>query len=201
MNPIVVAVCVILWLYILRVLTRAELHAWRFLWGCMGLFIFLMLVVQPILTLPLARSVSALAGAVGSLTNTFSAYFKYGIIYVPAATGSITLQVDFECSGIIEVMAFLSLLAFFNVYSRTEKIMVGIVGFALMVLFNALRIMIICLSVHFFGINAYYITHMFVGRLFFYAFSVLLYFYVFTKPQIVQMKIGNFAYGHSKTNS
>jgi hypothetical protein len=27
--------------------------------------------------------------------------------------------------------------------------------------------------------------------------SVLLYFYVFTKPQVVQMKVGNFSYGRT----
>ena len=29
----------------------------------------------------------------------------------------------------------------------------------------------------------------------FYALSVMMYFYVFTKPQIVRMKIGKFKYG------
>ena len=129
------------------------------------------------------------------------AYFKYGIIFIHTGVSSITLLIDFECSGIIEIMAFLSLLAFFNVYNISEKIMVGIGGFCYIMVCNALRIVLICLSVHFFGMGAYYVVHTFIGRIFFYALSVWLYFYVFTKPQIIKMKVGNFAYGSDKVNS
>lgn len=188
----------VLWLLVLAILSRAKLPAWRFLWGSMGLFILLVVLVQPVATQPLARAVSAVAGVVGSIGDTFTAYFKYGIIFIKTATGSLTLTVDFECSGIIEIMAFLSLLTFFDVYSRLEKVIVGIAGSAAILLFNALRIVIICLSVHFFGVGAYHVAHTIVGRLFFYGFSVLLYFYVFTKPQVVKMKVGSFSYEHNK---
>lgn len=200
MNPVFLLAAAALWFYLLRVFRRAELHAWRFLWGSMGLFVLLMLGVQPWLTHPLARYVCGLAGVVGRLTGTFTAYFKYGILYIPVAGNSVTLQVDFECSGIIEIMAFLSLLAFFNVYRASEKVLVGIIGFAYIMLCNALRITIICLSVRLLGVDAYYIAHTFVGRIVFYLFSVWLYFYVFTKPQVVQMKVGRFSYELPKTD-
>ncbi len=201
MNPIFIVAIVALWLYMLRAFRRAELHAWHFLGGSMGLFIFLMVVIQPMLAQLLAQCVSAMAGLVGSLTNTFTAYFKYGIIYVPSFASSITLRVDIECSGIIEIMAFISLLAFFNVYSTSEKLIVGILGFCYIMVCNAMRITIICLSVHFLGTGVYYIVHTFIGRIFFYVFSVLLYFYVFTKPQIIKMKVGSFAYEHPQADS
>ena len=95
---------------------------------------------------------------------------------------------------------FLSLLLFFDVYSRYEKIMVALIGIVYLMLANALRITIICFSVHFFGISAYYVVHSFVGRIIFYVLSVLLYFYVFTKPQVIHMKVGNFSYGNSGKN-
>ena len=110
-----------------------------------------------------------------------------------------TLLIDFECSGIIEIMAFLSLLIFFNVYNWSEKLMIGIGGFCYIMLCNVLRIVMICFAVHFWGMGAYYVFHTFIGRIFFYVLSVYLYFYVFTKPQIVKMKVGNFSYG--KNNS
>jgi exosortase family protein XrtG len=200
MNPIFGAVLILLWLYVLHVLRKAKLHAWKFLWGSMGLFVILLLTVQGWLWEPLARCVTALAGIVGSLTNTFHAYFKYSIVYVPAVTGSITLLVDFECSGIVEIMAFLSLLIFFEVYSFSEKIVIGVLGSAYIIFCNALRIVIICLSVHFWGMQAYYIVHTFVGRVIFYVLSVFLYFYVFTKPQVLQMRVGNFTYGNHQAN-
>lgn len=191
------AVCLIaLWLFVLAALRRAKLNAWHFLWGSAGVFILMMLIVQPVAAQPLARVVSALAGVVGGIGDTFTAYFKYGIIFINTATGSLTLTVDFECSGIIEIMAFLSLLLFFDVYTPLEKVIVAISGFAAILFFNAMRIVLICLSVHFFGMGAYHLMHAIVGRLFFYTFSVVLYFYVFTKPQIIKMKVGSFSYEH-----
>lgn len=195
MTPAVI-LAVAVWMYLLHVLNRARLPFWHFLVGSTGLFIALMFLLQPILTMPMARLVSALAGIVGTLTGSFAAYFKYGILFIEVAEGSLTLQVDFECSGIIEIFAYLSLLAFFPVYKRHEKFVVGVVGTAYIVVCNAVRVTLICLAAHIWGAGVYYVMHTFVGRIFFYAMSILLYFYVFTKPQVVQIKVGSFTYGH-----
>lgn len=62
------------------------------------------------------------------------------------------------------------------------------------VLANVVRIILIAEIIHIGGTQWYYIAHSLVGRIVFYAFTVVLYFYVFTKPQIVRMKVGRFAY-------
>ena len=116
-------------------------------------------------------------------------------MFVNAAQGAITLQIDFECSGIIEIMAFLSLLCFFRVYKIRERIVVGILGTLYITVANALRIIVISEMIYYFGLDVYYIAHTIIGRFVFYALSILLYFYVFTKPQIVRMKLGKFTYG------
>ena len=196
MHPAVIILAVAFWLFILYVLHRADLRFWKFLWGSIGSFILLMVFVRPYVTMPLSQMVTALSGVVGSVTDTFDAYFKYAIIYVPTADSSITLQIDMECSGVIEIMAFVSLLAFFNVYDRFEKVAVGIGSVLLIMLFNALRIVIICEIVHFFGVDAYGIAHTYIGRIVFYALTVLMYFYVFTRSQVIRMKVGEFRYDH-----
>ncbi len=201
MKLVIALLLLILWIYLLTVLHRSKLYFWQFLVGSLGMFAFLMVLVEPIITQPLARGVSALAGVVGSLTGTFTTYFKYGILFVNSPVGPITLQIDFECAGVIEIMAFLSLLAFFRVYSTREKILVGVVGTAYIMLCNALRIILICVATYYFGMPAYYVAHTILGRLLFYGLSILLYFYVFTKPQVVQMKVGSFSYGDHQKDS
>ena len=79
--------------------------------------------------------------------------------------------------------------------------MVGIAGVAAIMLANVLRIVLICEIVHFLGTDAFSVAHTYVGRLFFYAVTVLLYFYVFTKSQVVSMKVGGFLYGDSAGNA
>lgn len=197
MHPIVFIATLALWLFVLYVLHRAKLRFWKFLWGSVGLFLLLMVFVRPLVTMPLAQAVTALSGVVGSLTGTFDAYFKYGILYVASEASSITLQIDMECSGVIEIMAFVSLLAFYDVYDHFEKVVVGVGSVLLILFFNALRIVIICEIVHFFGVDAYSIAHTYIGRIVFYALTVLMYFFVFTRPQVIRMKVGEFRYDHS----
>ncbi len=195
------AVAALIWWYLLRVTDRAKLDFWHFVLGSAGLFIFLIVLVQPVLTKPLARLVAAVAGLFGSLTHTFAAFFRYGVLFIQSPQGAMTLQIDFECSGIIEILAFLSLLLFFRVYTRNERAVIGLIGTVGIILANVLRIIVICEMIYFLGPNAYYAAHSLVGRFIFYGLSVLLYFYVFTKPQIVSMKVGIFKYGDGGNES
>lgn len=195
MKYLIGIIAVFVWLYLLHVTDRAKLPFWHYILGAMGLFLLMMFYVRPVLTEPLARAVAALAGLVGEITGTFSPFFKYGILFVQSDVGAITLQIDFECSGIIEIMAFLALLVFFRVYTVAERVIVSICGILYIMLANALRIILICEMIHFGGLDLYYMSHAVVGRLVFYVLSVLLYFYVFTKPQIVRMRLGKFSYG------
>ncbi len=192
---LVCAALAVVWWYLLRVTDRAKLDFWHFIIGSAGLFLFLIALVEPVLTKPLARLVAAVAGLFGSLTHTFAAFFRYGVLFIQSPQGAMTLQIDFECSGIIEILAFLSLLCFFRVYTRNQRAIIGLVGTVAIILANALRIIVICEMIYFMGPNAYYAAHSLVGRFIFYGLSVLLYFYVFTKPQIVSMKVGVFKYG------
>ena len=194
-KAVIGVVLIVIWLYLLWTLNRSKLQFWHFLVGSMGLFIILMVFVRPVMTEPLAKAIVAMAGLFGESTDTFTPYFRYGILFVNASQGAITLQIDFECSGIIEIMAFLSLLAFFRVYRIRERVVVGILGTLYITVANALRIIVISEMIYYFGLDVYYIAHTIIGRFVFYALSILLYFYVFTKPQIVRMRLGKFTYG------
>lgn len=186
---------VVIWWYLLRVMDRAELNFWHFALGSGGLFILLMVLVQPLLTKPLGQVVAAIAGLFGTLTHTFAAYFRYGVLFIQSAEGAMTLQIDFECSGVIEILAFLSLLMFFRVYTRNQRVIIGLLGTVGIIMANVFRIIVICEMIYFGGAKVYYVAHSLIGRFIFYGLSVLLYFYVFTKPQVVSMKVGNFKYG------
>lgn len=188
----------VVWGYILHVMKKAELKAWKFFWGSCGLFILMMIFVRPFFTESLARTVVSLAGILGKWTGMYSSYFKYGVIFIDSVSGSISLLIDFECSGILEIMAFIALLAFYEVYSVYERILISIIGIAYIILANAFRIFIICAVIHFNGISAYNVAHTIIGRIVFYTLSIILYFYVFTKGQIRRQRVGGFSYGVDK---
>lgn len=191
-------IVLVVWLFVLKVLDKSKLRFWHYIVGSLGLFVILFIFVEPLLTRPLSQIVALLASLPGKIGNMYQAYYRYGTIFVNSRLGAITLQIDLECSGIIEIMAYVSLLTFFRVYSISERITVGILGTIGIVLANALRIVVICTMIYFGGTGVYYIAHTFVGRIVFYVLSIILYFYVFTKPQIIKQKVGKFKYDASK---
>ena len=159
------------WLFFLRVLNKSKLNFWHFLAGSAGTFILMLLFLQPLLTQPLARIVALLAGLPGKIGDIYSAHYKYGVIFIESAAGAISLKIDFECSGIIEILAYLSLLIFYRVYTVYERVYVGVLGVVAIVLANALRITVISLMIYFGGVDMYHIAHTFIGRFVFYGLS------------------------------
>ena len=121
MTPILGLIAFVVWIYILRVIHKSQLPAWEFVWGSCGIFVFMILFIRPYCTQPLAQTVAAIAGCFGKITGMFTSYFKYGVIFVNSDAGAITLQIDFECSGILEIMAYLSLLLFFRAYTNMRE--------------------------------------------------------------------------------
>lgn len=194
MIYVVGAAAILLWIWLLSVLRKAELKFWRYILGACGIFILFMILARPFLMMPLARFVAAIAGIFGKVTGFYQAYYRYGVIFIESAKGAITVNIDLECSGIIEISAFLSLLSFYGVYNVPERIYVGVIGTLYTILTNSLRLAIICTMIHFLGTDYYYIAHTIVGRIVFYVLQVILYFFVFTKPQVLSMKTGGFGY-------
>lgn len=194
MTYIISAAAILLWIWLLGVLRKAGLKFWRYLLGSCGLFILLMILVRPWLVLPLARLVAAIAGIFGKVTGFYQAYYRYGVIFIESVKGAITVNIDLECSGFIEISAFISLLALYGIYNVPERIYVAVIGTLYTLLTNALRIAVICTMIHFLGTDYYYVAHTIVGRIVFYVLQVILYFFVFTKPHVLKMRTGDFGY-------
>ncbi|MEE3393715.1 MAG: exosortase family protein XrtG [Lachnospiraceae bacterium] len=187
-------VVLIIWIYVLSVMKRGRLTFWYFLTGSVGLFLFMIVFVQDPMTPVLSHAVTMAAGIVGKLTGTFYSYYQYSLLFVNHGTETITLVIDYECSGVIEMMAYLALLVFFPVYNIIEKFVTGAFGILWIFVSNVLRIVIIAFMVHFGGNDIFFLAHAVVGRLVFYALTITLYFYVFTRSQIIRQKVGAFKY-------
>ncbi len=196
-------ICVFLWLYALSVFRRGKLDFFRFLVGSVGLFIFMMIFLEPILVTPLVSLVTSATGIVGDVTGLFESYHDYSILFVTCEkTGeALSLYIDYECSGVIEMMAFVALLAFFQVYDIWQRFVVGIIGCMAIFFSNVIRITVICIIIMVWGNEAYYIAHTIVGRIVFYILAVILYYYVFTHAQIIRQKIGGFNYAGDNSSS
>ncbi len=184
----------IIWLYVIWTLKRANLKFFRYMIGSVGIFIFMLLWVEKFIVVPMMRTVAFVAGLVGEVTGMYDSYYQYCMLFIPKNTASISLYVDFECSGVIEIMAFLALLWFFEIYTTKEKVKYSVIGVLFVFAANVIRIFTICTIIYFGGNDWFYFAHSIFGRIVFYALTVYLYFSVFTKPHIQRQKVGQFSY-------
>lgn len=194
MIPFLVS-CLVVWVYLIIVLKRAKLNFFTFLVGSVGLFVFMMIFLQPYITTPLARAVAAATGVVGTMTGMFQSYYQYSLIFIEHGNESISLYIDYECSGVIELLAFTALVWFFPLYNAVEKLVVNISGILWIFAANIIRLTVICVLVYYVGNDIFFFAHAIFGRIVFYGLSIVLYFYVFTRSQIIKQKVGKFKYG------
>lgn len=194
-------VCFLVWIYLLSVFTRGKLYFYQFIWGSVGLFVFMMMWIQPVAIRPLTNLVCTAAGVAGRMTGFYESYSEYSMLFVQHGSEAISLCIDYECSGIIEMMAYVSMLAFFRVYDWMQRIILSVLGCMMIFFANIIRLFVIGTTIYYFGNDAYYIAHTIVGRIIFYALSVILYYYIFTKSQIVKQKIGGFHYAKNTDTS
>ncbi|MGX6428723.1 exosortase family protein XrtG [Levilactobacillus yonginensis] len=180
------------WLYAISVLKRAHLSAYYFIVGSVGLFFILIAIGNPYWVWFLTHSVINGIAWVSDLTHWSSVHTKYGIVYIVNAIRPVTMSIDYECSGIIETTAFVSLLAFYPTYGRQEKLFYLALGTLWVYLANVIRLLLVVILVHFGGANWFFTAHTIIGRLVFYCLIIMLYYNVFTYSQLSQSLYRNF---------
>jgi hypothetical protein len=73
---IVLILCFLAWIYLLSVFKRGKMTFWYFLFGSVGTFIFMLVWLEPVLTVPLTDGVAVIAGFLGDATKFYKSYFE-----------------------------------------------------------------------------------------------------------------------------
>lgn len=193
-TTILLIIVFVIWVYSLTIFKRKKLEFFYFLIGSIGTFLFSFITFREIMTDVLTRLTCYLTGLIGNALGFFKSYTAHAILFVENNDGPISLFVDFECAGVIEILVFISLIWFFAVYNVKEKLIVSVLGTIWIMLANIIRLFSICLIINQFGNESYYLAHTIVGRIIFYALSIAMYFYVFTRAQIRKQRVGEFGY-------
>lgn len=183
----------IIWIYIISVLKRTKLDSFLFIWGSVGFFLFSLFYLSNTLITPFLNISTTIAGWIGELTNTFSVFSNYGILAINSIE-SINLYIDFECSGILEILTFVGMVMFFPAYKMYEKLIIQLFGILYILFANVIRLSFIAIVTYYTGMEYYYITHTILGRLIFLFLIIFLFYKVFTVKQILNQKVGNFNY-------
>lgn len=176
---------IVIWLYGLSVLKRARLSAFYFIVGSAGLFFILTAISRPYWVWFFTHAVIHGVALFTELTNWGQIMFKMGLVYINNVGNPVIMSIDYECSGIIETCAFVSLVAFYPAYQRREKVFYGVFGLLYIYLINV-RLNVVITIVHFGGGEAFFLAHSVIGRLIFYVLVIVLYYNVFTYSQLAR---------------
>ncbi|WP_447408120.1 exosortase family protein XrtG [Weissella confusa] len=190
---IVVAVSV--WLYALSVLKRIAWRAGFIVVGVVGVFFLIILLCNDQLTHRLMQMSTWGTGLIGSLTGAYETIPSLGIVHIISGHSAVNLFVTFECSAYIELAAYFSLALFFPFFnSNRQRWQSIILGMLFIYLSNVIRLSVTALIVRYCGPDSLVWAHVVMGRLIFYALSIMLYFYVFTRSQVLNTLTGKFGF-------
>ena len=184
-----------MWILSLFLFSKYKMHFFKFIIGAVGSFYFLMFIGQATLQQVLQYAVTYLSGILGNLFKLYQAYPDYSMITVYFRFEAISFFVDYECSGIIEMLVFICLLIFYPIYSAKEKVKLMFVGVIYIFIANVIRVFVICLILKVFGPKLLFFSHTIFARLLFFYMMIVIYYHVFTRPHILRQKVGNLSHG------
>ncbi|MCX7922676.1 MAG: exosortase family protein XrtG [Clostridia bacterium] len=184
----------ILWVITMVFLRKIKMHFFVFLVGSAGLFCFLMYIGLGSAEKYLEYAVTYLISLIGDFSGLYKAYPEYSSITIYYKNQAISFFVDYECSGFIETLVYVCLLLFYPVYNYREKILYTVIGIIYIFIANVARVFIICLIIKLFGSPLFFFSHTLFARVLFFAFMVVIYYIVFTRPHILRQKVGGMSY-------
>lgn len=136
-----------------------------------------------------ALGAHALCNLIGIPTKVFlDAPGTLLVLIVYQQIGWTAIEIDIECSGLLEFTVFTALVLFFNGFSWRYRAAVLPAGLLATFAMNIIRIVIIVSTIHLGGKNAIYIAHTVVGRAIFFMMVIALYWYVFTRATSIAVQ-------------
>ena len=184
--------------YLLFIFKRKNLYSFSLIFGSVGFFLISLVFFRDFFVTNMIKGTTFTMNHLGKITNTWLGYVDYGVVFVDNGAETVSLNIDYECSGFIECLVYVSLCLFFPLYKLKDKIKYSVLGIIYIEIANIIRLLFICLCISFYGNKAFYFAHSVIGRLIFFGLTLFLYFNVFTRAQIKNQKVGNFEYTKEK---
>lgn len=191
MNNIILFITIgVLWVIGLTLFSKTKMHFFRFLLGSVGVFLISMIFFTPFLERQISVLISESLEMIANVTAYFTVFKENSIISFETKTGIISMFIDYECSGVIEMLVFTSLLLFFPFGKPAIKLFYAVVGNIFIFIANIIRILMIVFVSRTFGAEYFYIAHTLLGRILFFGLMIALYYLVFTVTHLKNQHVG-----------
>lgn len=181
-------IVVILWSYAYYKLKSNEINTFAFVLGSVGFFTIAIFGFRDILQ---DIMVSIQMWVLSFFENVFydlDIYYQNSMILVKTQSLVKVIELNYECSGLIEGLVFTSIILFYPIKSKASKLFKIIIGNAVIIGANVLRILLMIVSAMYFSIETFDMVHLIIGKLLFYVIVIILYYKVLTMYHISQYK-------------
>ena len=182
---------VFIWVGGLVLLSKLKLKFFKFIVGSVGIFFFLIYYGNTVIE---TRIIKVLAFLLDFIANKFSSlkvYPEYGMITIYGNSEIVTFFLDYECTGILEILVFFSLVSFYPIYGLLGKIYYMTIGVIYITIVNVTRVLVIVFIVQVFGMKYFFLAHTILARIIFFVFVVALYYKTFTVKHISKQSVGD----------
>jgi exosortase family protein XrtG len=176
---------VVMWAAVTWALRHRRRWLLYYLVGALG---FILLVVYGASLLGLDKLLESIeATQVAALSNAFG--IRLGVLggtglAIPNHTGWAVFDIGVECSAILETSAILGLIGLYPRLTPLRRIVTLAIGLVATYELNLMRILIIVWIINYNGTGWVFPAHAVFGRMFFFLGTVLLYWYLVTRPTV-----------------
>lgn len=190
-KTILLIVVALLWIFSLILFKKTKMNFFKFLAGSVGIFTISMIFFLPYLEGNLNVLISNTLNIIGRSTNYFQVFKENSIVSVDTRDGIVSIFINYECSGVIEMLVFTSLALFFPFGGRVRKILLTVGGNIFIFLANIIRVLFIIFVTKTFGASAFYFAHTLLARILFFVLMIILYYFVFTATHLRYQNVGD----------
>ncbi|MFD0769953.1 exosortase family protein XrtG [Bacillus sp. CGMCC 1.60114] len=171
-------------------LSRIGLAFFAFLVGSVGFFTVGMIYLLPYIEPAINGANSYIMNQISKILPYFHVTENLSLITIPTKEGIVTMILNYECSGGIELLVFLSLVLFFPFGNIKTKLLSTFGGLSFLFIANIGRLLFIIAITKWFGAPAYYIAHTVLARILFFGLTIYIYYKLFTVVQLRYQQVG-----------
>lgn len=181
----------LVWAALVLALRRNRIWLFYYLTAAVGLCFGLVVLLRELvpgeaaLAMATAHGTHHLASLLHIPTRVFrSAPGLLLVLVIAQRSGWTALQVGLESSGLLEMSVLTGLLLFYPGMPLVRRTLGLAAGLVATYVANVLRVLIIVAVLHFQGKDSLLFAHTFLGRAFFFAVTVVIYWYLMTRSSL-----------------
>jgi exosortase family protein XrtG len=190
-SPILFIISMLFWGFLLLVFYKEKMNFFKFIAGSVGIFTISMIFFTSHIERELTSLIINILGLIGRGTNYFEVFKENFIISMETRKGIVSILINYECSGVIEMLVYTSLVLFFPFGGIFRRVLSMVAGNIYIFIANIIRVLFIIVLTKSMGASAYYLIHTLFARILFFALMIVLYYFVFTATQLRFQTVGD----------